>query len=956
MSIANQRRVTQTVTDTITDYFTEVISRDTQTYIKFELSKQGKGKEIKDIPIRVKHILVKKLRTLHFASFLFGKEQGISNIEKSKSPISFSLNTDTSTFAEFIRNQDEQRRLKTNSRITPIPKRLKKFGTSPDYYRSSSEIIKRDINHKLNVLETFKELELKEDKAPYTTFKSGVDINYTKFGKVYLDKRQHFLAEVWDRDLTESTKKAISSFNNRYKAKGNYGNAVEEVINDLYNSRDLKRDTAFQTLSKGVPSKKDIDIRGQFIRRIRKIVITETNAMYNLGILDEYLRRGYTRVRWTAGYLEYGRVKTPVKLKVKDVQKHKTTTPKGLRTGVLSNKTCNFCIGMDGKIFNILDLMSPKFAFTGKSFPTPIEGKMSQSLLSQIGNKIPMIPAHPYCGCFWIPIADDVKGNTTGAVSIDKQPDINPEKFGAALFGGIASTVLLYAAYKAFRPSLKSISTDALNTVQDFGKSNQESIKSVYSEVQKIYEHLDEGIESGVNKDIEPKTTEPETLTSSEAPVVDIPTEVPNVKELSEQVNQETEKESRAFRTGIKVNNLEQAINYKELAEEYVVKSREVSQLRNEIDSLLTLPEIDITTIQLKLGEYKKATLNVVNEVSSINRSMDTFGVSVSEIEHSIRERANKVVGHLPPEVKRQVVEETDTLKLVNDFKRTREAFKDDKSLIDKDYIESIISVENALIKRNVLPFNKRQLKNTNNAIISKIKDKEIPETLDLLTEGLEAATRELSSYKDLDDLVYRTSKSLNTPIQQYRKGFTVNVQIRDINNFKNNEINLKNVQNNVTELFIRQGELDGIFTKLDNGKYLLKESVNNAEWLNYINRFESIKFKPLYSRKAKELGYRETFKSSQDVYRRAKGVYRNQRRQLDELYDTIGQEFNLSGDRNIILEYLKIFDRRRFTRDMVDELGSERFKRLNTLRDKISRIEYKMQILYNRLETYKKF
>jgi len=39
----------------------------------------------------------------------------------------------------------------------------------------------------------------------------------------------------------------------------------------------------------------------------------------------------------------------------------------------------------------------------------------------------------------------------------------------------------------------------------------------------------------------------------------------------------------------------------------------------------------------------------------------------------------------------------------------------------------------------------------------------------------------------------------------------------------------------------------------------------------------------------------------------------------------------------------------------MVDELGSERFKRLNTLRDRIFLIEYKMQILYNRLETYKK-
>jgi hypothetical protein len=950
MSIANQRRVTQAVTDTITDYFTEVISRDTQTYIKFELSKQGKGREIKNIPVRVKHILVKKLKTLHFASFLFGKEQGIRNIEKNKSPISFLLNTDTSTFAEFIRNEDEQRRLRTNSRIVPPPKRVGKFGTSPDYYRSSSEIIKRDINHKLNVLETFKELELKEGKAPYTTFKSNVDINYTKFGKTYLDKRQHFLAEVWNRDLTESTKKSISSFNNRYKAKGNYGNAVEEVINDLYNSADLKRDTAFQTLSKGVPSKRDIDIRGRFIRRIRKIVITETNAMYNLGILDEYLRRGYTRVRWTAGYLEYGRVKTPVKLKVEDIQKHKTTTPKGLRTGVLSDKTCHFCIGMDGKIFNILDLMSPKFAFTGKSFPTPVEGKMSQGLLSQIGNKIPMIPAHPYCGCFWIPISDDVKGGTTGAVSIDKQPDIDSKKFGAALFGGIASTVLLYAAYRAFRPSLRSISTDVLNTVQEFGKSNQETIKSAYSEVQKVYEQVNEGVESGVNKDIEPKTTE------SETPVVQTLTEVPNVKELTEQVNQETEKESKAFKTGIRVNNLEQAINYKELAEGYIIKSRKASQLRNEIDSLLTLPEIDVTTIQLKLGEYKEATRNLVNEVSDINRSMDTFGISINEMERTIREKTERVAGHLPLDVKKQVVEETDTLKLVNDFKRTRDAFKDDRGLINKDYIESITSVESALIKRNVLPFNKGQLRNTNNAIISKIKGKKIPETLDLLTDSLEAATRELSSYNNLDDLVYRTSKSLNTPIQRYRKGFKINVQIRDINNFRNNEINLKNVQNNVTELFIRQGELDGIFTKLDNGKYLLKESVNNAEWLNYINRFENIKFKPLYSRRAKDLGYKETFKSSQRIYKRAKNTYRNQRRQLEELYDTIGQEFNLSGDRDVILEYLKIFDRRRFTRDMVDELGSERFKRLKTLRDKIYNIEYKMGILYNRLETYKKF
>ena len=952
MSIANQRRVTQAITETITDYFTEGISRDTQTYIKLELSKQGKGKELKDIPIRIKHILVKRLKNLHFASFLFGKEQGIVNIEESKNPTSFSLNLDTSTFAEFISNDDEQRRLRTTPKIAGIPRRPVKFGTSPDYYKSSNEIIKRDINHKLNVLETFKELELKEDKEPYTVFRTDVDVNYTKFGKVYLQKRQNFLAEVWNRDLTESTKRSISSFNNRYKAQGNYGNAVEEVINDLYNSTDLKIDTGFETLSKGVPAKRDIEIRGRFIRRIRKIVITETNALYNLGILDEYLRRGYTRVRWTAGYLEAGFLKTRVRLKAVDVKKHRTETPTGFRTGVMSGKTCDFCTGMDDKVFNILDLMSSKYTFTGKSYPMPVEGEMTPDLLMQIGNKIPMIPAHPYCGCFWVPIADDVKaeGGTTGAVDIDKQPNIDPAKFGVALFGGIASTVLLYAAYRAFRPSLRSISTEAFNTVQDFGKSNQESIKTAYTEVAKAYDQVNEGIESG-------KAVEPDKiLTPTETPVVDMPSKVPNIKDLSEQVNQDTEKESRAFKKGIKVNNLEQVVNYRELAEGFVIKSREAQILRNEIDALLMAPKLDTLDIQQKLSEYKEATLNVVNEVSSINRSMGAFEISTNEMERAIREKAERVTSYLPLDVKKRVVEETDTWKLIDDFKRTREAFKSDKTIMDRDYLESIISVENALIKSNVLPFTSQQLRNTNNAILSKIKGQDIPETLDLLSEGLEAAIRELSSYKDLDDLVYKTSKSLNTPVKQYRKGFTVNVRIRDVTNFRGNEINLKNVQDDVTELFIKQGELDGIFTKLKNGKYLLKDSVNNAEWLNYLNRFEKIKFKPLYSKRSKDLGYRETFKSSQGVYKRAKGTYFNQRKQLDELYDTIGQEFNLSGDRDIILEYLKIFDRRRFTRDMVDELGSERFKRLSKLRDKVSNIETRMDTLYNRLETYKKF
>ncbi len=945
MSIANQRRVTQVITDTITDYFTNSIGKITDTYLRYELSKQGKGKKVENIPVRLTHVFAKKLQAVHFISFWLGKEQGLQNIEDSHNSLSFSLNLDTSSFAEFISNKEEQRKLRTQNRFI-LPKRSVKFA-NPDYAKSSNKIIERDINHKLNILETFKELETKEDKEPYSLLKGNIDINYTKFGKTYLSKRQNFLAEKWNRDLTESTKKSINRFNNRYKKGGNYESAIEEVINDLYNDTNLKIDTGVEALSKGTPSVKQDILQSRLINRIRKIVVTETNALYNLGILDEYLTRGYTKVRWTAGFLEmkFGPIKGPkTQVRLKNTgRKHEDSTPKAMRTGRLSQRTCDFCISMDGKIFSISDLMSPRYSFSGNNYPKPVEGTLNPLAISQLGNKIPMIPAHPYCGCFWVPISDDIEKGTeaTGAVNVASQPDIDPSRYGLALAGGIASTMLMYALFRAYRPALRNISSTAVTNVQNFGKANNETIKTAYSEAVKAVQENESVI-----------TSTPISLSTKETP--DIPTE--EISTITEQVKEDIKPIAENLGKKVRDNDLEQFVDYNEMTRSFVAKQRENVQLQSEIRALLDLPDLDTITIRDKLNQYKQSSSELVEEVSDLNVKMNEFNITAAEIENAIVNTANKRANYLSPEVKKEIVDNTDAIQLINEFRKSRELFLNDRNLINKSTLENIVELENALIKQNFVPFTSGQIKGVNNAILGKIKNKPIAENLDNVYEGLKQATTELSSLRELDDLVYKSSKSLGIDVKQYRKGFNVPIRYRSIEDFRK-PIRLNDVQDDSLKLFLVQGKVDEVFVQDVLGRYILNPNITNSRWSEYLNKFENTSFKPRYSKVNRDIGYKDLYKSSRNLYKRAKGLHKSYRKELDEVYDTISQEFNLVADKDFILEYLdKTMKRSKYTTSMIQNLGEERFDRLLRLKGRLKEIESKMDLLYNELSNFKTY